>query len=154
MRNGFDPHLTFWRSYDLCEWLVTLIRNLMTMTAEQTTRIEKMEAELHEQRQIFIQGKRQGPWLRVHESGIHGRYFFWKCVGSRSQRQDLFQKWGKYEGFYWDQEGLLANLYHQILLAIHFEPCAYTLLNQLSMMTNKDKTWWFENSLINKWFKI
>ena len=29
----------------------------MTMTAEQTTRIEKMEAELHEQRQIFIQGK-------------------------------------------------------------------------------------------------
>jgi len=32
-------------------------RNLMTMTAEQTTRIEKMEAELHEQRQIFIQGK-------------------------------------------------------------------------------------------------
>ena len=27
------------------------------MTAEQTTRIEKMEAELHEQRQIFIQGK-------------------------------------------------------------------------------------------------
>ena len=57
MRNGFDPYLTFWRSYDLCEWLVTLIRNLMTMTAEQTTRIEKMETELHEQRQIFIQGK-------------------------------------------------------------------------------------------------
>ena len=32
----------------------------MTMTAEQTTRIEKMETELHEQRQIFIQGKSQG----------------------------------------------------------------------------------------------
>ena len=32
----------------------------MTMTAEQTTRIEKMEAELHEQRQIFIQGKGRG----------------------------------------------------------------------------------------------
>ena len=31
----------------------------MTMTAEQTTRIEKMEAELHEQRQIFIRGKSQ-----------------------------------------------------------------------------------------------
>ena len=29
----------------------------MSMTAEQTTRIEKMENELHEQRQIFIQGK-------------------------------------------------------------------------------------------------
>ena len=29
----------------------------MTMTAEQTTRIEKMETELHEQRQIFIQGR-------------------------------------------------------------------------------------------------
>ena len=29
----------------------------MTMTAEQTDRIEKMETELHEQRQIFIKGK-------------------------------------------------------------------------------------------------
>ena len=33
----------------------------MSMTAEQTTRIEKMETELHEQRQIFIQGKRFMP---------------------------------------------------------------------------------------------
>ena len=58
----------------------------------------------------------------------------------------LFQK---YEGFYWNQERLLLKLFHQILWAIHFVPCANTLLNQLSTMTNKDKNWWFENSLIN-----
>ena len=102
------------------------------MTAEQTTRIEKMETELHEQRQIFIQGKSQGR-LCVRDPRT--------ARSLKTVVMTLFQKWEKYEGFYWDQEGLLVNPYHQILLAIHFEPCAYTPLhlNQLSMMTNKDK---------------
>lgn len=56
MRNGFD-FLTFELHLAIRKTMDNPERNLMTMTAEQTTRIEKMEAELHEQRQIFIQGK-------------------------------------------------------------------------------------------------
>ena len=98
------------------------------MTAEQTTRIEKMEAELHEQRQIFIRGKSQCLTQRsAVRTAIRGN-----LIGTSSENfsvaetvwRVLFQKWEKYEGFYWDQEGLLVNLYHQILLAIHFELCA------------------------------
>ena len=54
----FELHLIIEKTIDNPE------RNLMTMTAEQTTRIEKMETELHEQRQIFIQGKGRGLTLR------------------------------------------------------------------------------------------
>ena len=49
------------------------------MTAEQTTRIEKMETELHEQRQIFIQGKTLTVRVRADsDSEIRGLQGHWK----------------------------------------------------------------------------
>ena len=60
----------------------------MTMTAEQTTRIEKMEAELHEQRQIFIQGKTLTVRVRSY-SGIHQSGFFRKFLGDTNSGRVL-----------------------------------------------------------------
>ena len=72
----------------------------MTMTAEQTTRIEKMEAELHEQRQIFIQGKGRGlapgslvsclgPWDQLPNYSVLYRNFWFNFISEMREIRGL-----------------------------------------------------------------